>query len=198
MYWRLIRTLQHPEKKLSLSSLEEISCLLVLLHMKSPLPPSVFPSFQNPVSEIIETGQKNRIPNIRFTKLSVLCRHVHWKFIFRLWYIDHQVQKKRNVTIDSVQSLSHVQLFVTPWITAPQASLSITNSRSLLKFMPIELVMPSNHRIPFSCLQSFPASGSFQISQFFASGGQSTGVAPSASVLLVNIQDWFPLGLIVC
>ena len=49
---------------------------------------------------------------------------------------------------------------------------------------------------PFSsCLQSFPASGSFLISQFFASAGQSTGALASASVLLMNIQDWFPLGL---
>ena len=47
-----------------------------------------------------------------------------------------------------------------------------------------------------SCLQSFPASGSFQISQFFASGGQSIGVSASASVLPMNIQDWFPLGWI--
>ena len=48
---------------------------------------------------------------------------------------------------------------------------------------------------PFSsCLQSFPASGSFQLSQFFASGGQSIGVSASASVLPMNIQDWFPLG----
>ena len=49
--------------------------------------------------------------------------------------------------------------------------------------------------IPFSsCLQSFPASGSFQMSQFFASGGQSVGVSVSTSVLPMNIQDWFPLG----
>ena len=48
---------------------------------------------------------------------------------------------------------------------------------------------------PFSsCLQSFPASGSFQLSQFFASGGQSIGVSASASVLPMNTQDWFPLG----
>ena len=47
-----------------------------------------------------------------------------------------------------------------------------------------------------SCLQSFPASGSFPMSQFFTLGGQSTGVSASASVLLMNIQDWFPLGLI--
>ena len=44
------------------------------------------------------------------------------------------------------------------------------------------------------CLQSFPASGFFQVSQFFASGGQNIGVSTSASVLPMNIQDWFPLG----
>jgi len=50
--------------------------------------------------------------------------------------------------------------------------------------------------VPFSsCLQSFPASGSFQMTHFFASGGQSIGVSASASVLPMNIQDWFPLGL---
>ena len=46
-----------------------------------------------------------------------------------------------------------------------------------------------------SCIQSFPASGSFPVSQFFTSGGQSIGVSASASVLPMNIQDWFPLGL---
>ena len=46
----------------------------------------------------------------------------------------------------------------------------------------------------FSCLRSFPVSGSFPMSQYFASGGQSTGASASASVLPVNIQDWFPLG----
>jgi len=95
----------------------------------------------------------------------------------------------------SVQSLSHVRLFANPWTAACQASLSITNSQSLSKLMSIESVMPSNHPIlcrPLSHLQSFPASGSFQMSQFFASGGQSIGVSASASVLPVNIQDWFP------
>ena len=53
----------------------------------------------------------------------------------------------------------------------------------------------SSSVVPFSsCPQSFPASGSFPVSQFFTSGGQSTGVSPSASVLPMNIQDWFPLG----
>ena len=101
--------------------------------------------------------------------------------------------------LSSVQSLSCVWLFVTPWTAARQASLSITNSRSLLKLMSIKLVMPSNHSssvIPFSsCLQSFPESGFFQMSQFFTSGGQNIGASASASVLLMNIQNWFPSGL---
>ena len=97
----------------------------------------------------------------------------------------------------SVQSLSCVRLFANPWTAARQASLFITNSWSLLKLMSVASMMPSNHLIlclPFSfCLQSFPASGSFPMSQFFASGGQSIGVSASASVLPMNIQDWFPL-----
>ena len=99
----------------------------------------------------------------------------------------------------SVQSLSRVQLFVTPWTAAHQTSLSITNSRSLLKLMSIELVMPSNHLIPCNPLllhlQSFPASGSFPMNRLFASGGRTIGASASASVLSVNIQGWFPLGL---
>ena len=98
----------------------------------------------------------------------------------------------------SVQSLSHVRLFVTPWMTASQASLSITNSWSLPKFMSIELEIQSSHLIlchPLpSYLQFFPASGSFQMSQFSASHSQSIGVSASASIFPVNIQDWFPLG----
>ena len=81
----------------------------------------------------------------------------------------------------SVQSLTCVQLFATPRTAARQASLSIINSQSLLKLMPIESVMQSNHLILCcpcsSCLQSFPASGSFLMSQFFLSGGQSIGVS---------------------
>ena len=95
------------------------------------------------------------------------------------------------VTFSSVQSFSHVRLFVTPWTVALQASLSITNSRSLLKLMSVTI---SSSVIPFSThLQSFRASGSFPMSQFFVSGGQSIGVSASTSVLLMNIQDWFPL-----
>ena len=102
------------------------------------------------------------------------------------------------IQFSSVQLLSCVQLFVTPWTAARQASLSITNSQSLLKLKSTELVMPStisSSVVPYSsCLQSFPASGSFPVSQLFASGGQSTRVSASASVSPMNIQDWFPLG----
>ena len=95
----------------------------------------------------------------------------------------------------ALQLLSHVQLYVTPWTAAHQASLFITSSWSLLKLMSIESVMPSNH-LPFSsCLQPFPASRSFLMSQLFASGGQSIGASAPASVLPMNIQGWFPLGL---
>ena len=97
----------------------------------------------------------------------------------------------------SVQSLSHCQtLFVSMNCSMP-GFLSFTVSWSLLKFTSIESVMPANNLIlccPFSsCPQSFPASGSFSISQLFLSGDQSIGA--SASVLPMNIQSWFPLGL---
>ena len=103
-----------------------------------------------------------------------------------------------SVHFSSVQSLSHVWLFVNPWITARQTSLSITNSQSSLKLMSIESVMPSNYLIlchPLFLLPpNLPASGSFAMSQFFTWGGQSIGVSASASVLPKNTQDWSPLG----
>ena len=102
------------------------------------------------------------------------------------------------VQFSSVQSLSCVQLFVTPWTAACQASLSITSSRSPPKPMPIESVMPSNHLIlccPLLLLPSiFPAPRSFQMSQLFVSGGQNIGVSASTSVLPMNTQDWSLLG----
>jgi len=97
------------------------------------------------------------------------------------------------IQFSSVQSLSHVRLFASPWIAARQTSLSITNSRSSLKLMSIESVMPSSISfsvIPFSsCPQSLPASESFPMSQLFAWGGQSTGVSALASFLLKNTRD---------
>ena len=102
----------------------------------------------------------------------------------------------------SVQSLSLVRLFATPWTAARQASLSITNFRAYSNSCPLSRWCHptiSFSVVPFfSCLQSFPASGSSQLSQFFASGSQSVGVSASASVLPMNIQDWFPLGLTNC
>ena len=99
----------------------------------------------------------------------------------------------------AVQSLSCIQLFVIPWTAACQASLTFNDSQSLLKLMSIKLVMQTNHRVfchpLLLCFQSFPASGSFPMSQFFASGGQSIGALASASVLPVSIQGLFPLGL---
>ena len=91
-----------------------------------------------------------------------------------------------------VQPLSRVQLFATPWTAACQASLSITNSCSWSQWCHPTI---SSSVVPFSsCLQSFPASGSFQMSQFFPSGVQSIEISASASVLPMHIQDWFPLG----
>ena len=95
-------------------------------------------------------------------------------------------------------SVSHVPLFGTPWTVAHQAFLSFTISWSLLKLMSIELVMPSNHLILFRSLlllpSIFPSIRVFPMSRLFASGGQSTGVSTSASVLPMNVQGWFPLG----
>ena len=91
-----------------------------------------------------------------------------------------------------VQLLSCVWLFVNPWTAAHQACLCFTISQSLLKLMSVELVLSSNHLSlchPLSsCLQHFPVSGSFLMSQFFASNGQSIRVSASASVFLINIQ----------
>ncbi|CAI9174662.1 unnamed protein product [Rangifer tarandus platyrhynchus] len=99
-------------------------------------------------------------------------------------------------TFSSVQSLSHIRVSATPWTAAHQASLSITNSQSLLKLMSIKSGCHpaiSSSVIPFSFLQSFPASGSFPVSQFFTPGGQSIGA--SASVLpiyLISPPEFFP------
>ena len=99
--------------------------------------------------------------------------------------------------ISSVQSLSRVWLFATPWTAAHQASLFITNSHSLLKLMSIGSVMPSNHFIlyrPLLLLPSIlPSIRVFSNESVLRIGGQSIGVSASASVLPMNIQDWFPL-----
>ena len=97
----------------------------------------------------------------------------------------------RCVVVAVVQSLSHAQLFATPWAAKHQASLSFTISWSLLKLMSIESTLPSNHLIlchPLLLLPSiFLSIMSFPMSWLFTSGGQSIGTP--ASVLPVDIQD---------
>ena len=92
----------------------------------------------------------------------------------------------------AVKLPSHVHLFVAPWTAACQASLSLTVSQSLPKFISNELVMPSNHLIlchPFLLLSVFPTIRVFPVSQLFTSGGQSTGASASASVFPKSLQD---------
>ena len=99
----------------------------------------------------------------------------------------------------SVQSLSCVRLFATPWTAACQAFHPSPTPGACSNSCPSSRWCHptiSSFVIPFSsCLHSFPASESFPISQFFTSGGQSIGVSASASILPMNIQGWFLLGL---
>ena len=96
-----------------------------------------------------------------------------------------------------VQSLSHVRLFVTPWIAACQVSLSFTISWGLLKLLSLELMKPSNHLIlchPFLLPSLFPSIRVFSNESALCIR-LSQSIGASAPVLPVNIQGWFPLGL---
>ena len=110
---------------------------------------------------------------------------------------DFVYSKNHRVVHIVVQLLSSVQLFVTSWTAAHQASLSFIISQSLLKLISIDSVMPFNHLIlycPLLLLPSiFPSIRVFQMSWLFTSGGQRIGVSASVSVLPMNIQDWFLL-----
>ena len=146
-----------------------------------------------------------------FILLSSLLSHIHSCYFSILYLCTSQSaflivyrtatylskDPERPMTHQSVQSLSCVRLFATPWIAARQASLSITNFRSSLTLISIESEMPSTHLILchplLLCPQSLPASESFPMSQLFAWGGQSTGVSAVASFLPKNTQDWSPL-----
>ena len=107
-----------------------------------------------------------------------------------------KTQRNFKCIFSSVQSLSCVRLFVTPWITAHQASLFITNSWNSLKLMSIELVMPSSHHILGRSLLLLPpippSIRVFSISQLFAGGDQSIGVSALASFLPKKSQGWSP------
>ena len=108
-----------------------------------------------------------------------------------------QTHSPQATTSLSVQSLSHVQLFESPWTAARLPSPSL-NPGTYSHSCPLsQWCHPtiSSSVVPFSShLQCFPASGSFPMCQLFMSGGQSIGVSASASVLPMNIQEWFPLG----
>ena len=121
-----------------------------------------------------------------------------WPHVLKYYILlqNPTISAMNSVMLLSVQfSRSVVSDFATPWTAACQASLSTTNCRSLLKLMSIKSWCHptiSSSVVPFSsCLQSFPASGSFQMNQFFASGGPSIGVSASASVLPMSTEDWF-------
>ena len=121
-------------------------------------------------------------------------KKLNWKGY--ILYNSNYITLWKRQNYQSVQSLSRVRLFVTPWIAAGQASLSITNSRSSLRLTSIESVMPSSHLIlcrPLLLLSPIPPSiRVFPVSQPFASGGQRTGVSALASFLPKKSQGWSP------
>ena len=119
-------------------------------------------------------------------------------------FSNRSVFKKKFVSFISsffvvVQSLSCVRLFVTPWTAACQASLSSASPGVCSNSCPLTQwcypTISSFVTSLSSCPQSFPASGSFPVNRFFASGSQRIGASASASVLSMDIQGWFPLGL---
>ena len=125
-----------------------------------------------------------------------------WKNRVKKWLkTQHSKNKDHGIwshQFSSVQSLSHVRLFATPWSTACQASLSITDCRVHPNLCPLcwwRHQTISSSVVPFSsCPQSFPASGSFPMHQHCTSGGQIIGVSALTSVLPLNTQYWSPLG----
>ena len=122
------------------------------------------------------------------------------------WATVHRVAKSwtrlnwlSTQALSSVQLLSRVRLFATNGPQQARLPCPSPTPRACSKSCPLsQWYHPtiSFSVVPLSsCLQSFPASGSFPVSQFFTSGDQSIGASASASVLPMNIQDWFPLGL---
>ena len=120
-------------------------------------------------------------------------KHPHWSTQSNIWPNIQALWSR-----ELVQSLSCVWLFVTPWTAACQASLSFTISWSLLKLISIKKVMLSYHLIlcyPHLLPLIFPSIRVFLMSRLFTSGGRSIKASASTSVLLMNIQHWFPFRL---
>ena len=150
-----------------------------------PQVPKLLPSY--PLQFTIESHLANKLNNWGWNTLfiasSEVCSGIHF------FYMALSVQFNCSVMADSLQprGLQHTRL------PCPSATPGVySNSCPLSQWCHPTI---SSSVIPFSsCVQSFPASGSFQMSQFFPPGGQSTGLSASASVLAMNIQDWLPLG----
>ena len=146
-------------------------------------------------------GKNTRVVTISFSRESSRPRGWTCTSCVGRWILYCWATRKAqwNIQFSSFLSLSHFRLFATPWTAALQASLSISNSWSLLKLVSIASALPSNHCIlchPLLLLPSvFPSIRIFSSESGLLISGQSIGVSASASVLPVNIQDWFPLGL---
>ena len=135
-------------------------------------------------SKVYSIQQEELVRNYNFKSLIIYKRNKNINYL--------------RIQFSSVQLLSHVRLFVTPWAAAHQATCPSPTPRVYSNSCP--LCRWCHPTISYSVTsssrpQSFPASGSFPMSQFFALGGQSIGVSASASVLPINIQNWSPLGL---
>ena len=129
----------------------------------------------------------NWVTELNWTELNLSLRNLTYKKNPRFWYVACYLFS-HSVVSDSLRrhGLQHIRLPCLP--PTPRAcSNSCPLSRSCHPVISLSV-------IPFSCLQTFPAWGSFLMSWLFPSGGQSIGVSASASVLPMNIQDWFPLG----
>ena len=142
-------------------------------------------------------GLPSTIKETKITKQSNSSRLLLKRLANKQWLKQDKCCNTVFLLISSVQSLSSVWLFVTPWTAARQASLSITNP----EFTQTHVHQVGDAIQPFHPLSSpsppalnlSPSSGSFQMSQLFTSGSPSIGVSASTSVLPMNTQDWFPL-----
>ena len=153
-------------------------CILLQINLKSPLTVNSISGLSLHVHTHIHTH----------THIIVLCLLL--SKLYPVLFFSLSVRFSRSVVSNSLQSLGlqHSR----PPCPSPNPRV-YSNTCPLSRWCHPTI---SSSVVPFSSrLQSFPASGSFQMSQFFTSGGQSIGVSASTSVLPVNIQDWFPLGL---
>ena len=169
----------------------------MLSHMSSPLAKD---TLYHKGNEVVDSHLQNsgisswtlrfKISWLDKTEMIIFCRLRTVPVLSALWYSHFVVV---------VQSLSRVQLFATPGLLharllCPSLSPGVFSNSSSLSWWCHPTI--SSSVIPFSAhFQSFPEPGSFPMSLFFASGGQSIGVSALASVLQMNIQDYFPLGL---